>query len=127
MRPRTTLLASLVLGACGDKGIARAVDSVPSSAAEVPVPQLALQVSDSVAVWFTSARTDTSADGTTCLERVMEIRAGGRTIPIPLLYTGENPTITSDSTLQVHVWRHCVPADLYRVHLRTGQPTRAGS
>jgi hypothetical protein len=57
----------------------------------------------------------------------MEIRAGGRAIPIPLLYTGETPTITNDSTLQVHIWRHCMPADLYRVHLRTGQPTRAGS
>lgn len=56
----------------------------------------------------------------------MEIRAGGRTIPIPLLYTGETPTVTNDSTLRVHLWRHCGPADLYRVDLRTGQPTRAG-
>jgi len=55
----------------------------------------------------------------------MEIRAGRRVVPIPLLYTGEIPTITDDSTLQVHIWRHCVPADLYRVNLRTGQPTRA--
>jgi hypothetical protein len=74
-----------------------------------------------------SGRADTSADGRACLERVMEIRAGGRAVPVPLLYTGEVPTIANDSTLQVHIWRHCAPADLYRVNLRTGQPTRVGA
>ncbi|MBP2647739.1 MAG: hypothetical protein H6Q77_1363 [Gemmatimonadetes bacterium] len=129
MRVCAGWLASLVLaGGCGEKGTGRPADTAPTAPkAEAPAAALALQVSDSVAVWFTSARADTAADGTACLERVMEIRAGARAIPIPLLYTGEAPTITSDSTLQVHVWRHCVPADLYRVHLRTGQPTRAGS
>lgn len=108
---------------CTEKDTAKLVEAVPVA----PIAELALKVSDSVAVWFTSARADTSADGTACLERVMEIRAGSRVVPIPLLYTGEIPTITSDSTLQVHIWRHCVPADLYRVNLRTGQPTRVGA
>ena len=91
-----------------------------------PAAELALQVSDSVAIWFTRARADTSAEGRECLERVMEIRVRERTIPVPLLYTGEVPTITTDSTVQVHIWRHCVPDDLYRVNLRTGQPMRVG-
>jgi hypothetical protein len=92
----------------------------------VTTADIALQVSDTVAVWFTSARADTSAAGTACRERVMEIRSGPRVVPVPLLYTGESPTMASDSTIQVHIWRHCAPADLYRVHLRTGQPTRVG-
>lgn len=99
--------------------------SVP--AATAPADELALQVSDSVAIWFTSARTDSAADGTVCQERVMEIRRPGRSIPIPLLYTSEAPTVTSDSTIEVHVWLHCAPADLYRVNLRTGQPIRVGT
>ena len=120
---RRLLLASLALAGCGEKEAARPVPSALST----PAGELALKMSDSVAVWFMSARADTSADGTPCLERVMEIRAGRRVVPVPLLYTGEVPTIANDSTLQVHIWRHCAPADLYRVNLRTGQPTRVGA
>jgi hypothetical protein len=120
---RPLLLAVLTLAGCGDRAPARSSDA----AAVAPTAgELALQVSDSVSIWFTSARTDTSADGMECRERTMEIRVHGRTIPVPLLYTAELPRITSDSTIEAHVWRHCVPADLYRVNLKTGQPTRAG-
>ena len=122
-RGRRGVVAAFVIAAgWGEKGSVRPVESV----ATVPLPAavLALQVSDSVAVWFTSARADTSAEGRACLERVMEIRAGTQVVPVPLLYTGENPIPNNDSTIQVHIWRHCVAADLYRVHLRTGQPTR---
>lgn len=115
--------ACVAAAGCGDKGTAKPVEVVPPA----PAAELALKVSDSVAVWFTGARTDTSAAGVACVERVMEIRAGRRAVPIPLLYTAEIPTMTNDSTLQVHIWRHCVPADLYRVNLRTGQPMRAGA
>jgi hypothetical protein len=111
-----------MLSGCGRRDAAPPVEGPPS----VAMAELALQVSDTIAVWFTSARADTAADGTACRERVMEIRSGRRVVPVPLLYTSESPTITSDSTLQVHIWLHCVPADLYRVHLRTGQPTRVG-
>lgn len=118
------LLAVLALAGCGDKAPERPAE--PASAIAQPGAQLALQVSDSVAIWFTSARADTSADGKACRERVMEIRLHDRTVPVPLLYTGEVPTIATDSTVHVHIWRHCVPDDLYRVNLRTGQPTRVG-
>lgn len=122
---RSPLLpALLAVVACGRKEASQPARS--DAPPPVVAAELALQVSDSVAIWFTSARTDTSAEGATCRERVMEIRAGDRTIPVPLLYTGEVPTLTTDSTVQVHLWRHCVPADLYRVNLKTGQPTRTG-
>ena len=122
---RLLLLAVLTLAGCGDRAPARS--SGPAAVDAPTAGDLALEVSDSVSIWFTSARSDTSAEGKECRERVMEIRAHDRTIPVPLLYTGELPHITSDSTVEVHVWRHCVPADLYRVNLRTGQPTRAGA
>lgn len=114
----------LFVAGCGDKRSTQLADVAPGVA---KAEELALKVSDSVAVWFTNSRPDTAADGRACVERVMEIRAGSRVVPVPLLYTGETPTIRNDSTIQVHIWRHCVPADLYRVHLRTGQPTRAGT
>ena len=120
MTQRAAVILLLAIPACGRKEEA---DTAPAAPAAVDA-ELALQVSDSVAVWFTSGRADTSADGRVCRERVMEIRGRDRAIPVPLLYTGEPPTLTTDSTLQVRLWRHCVPADLYRVNLKTGQPTR---
>ena len=42
---------------------------------------------------------------------------------VPLLYTGESPVRVDDSTVQVHLFRDCRPDALYRVELRTGQPT----
>jgi hypothetical protein len=117
------LLGASLLNGCGRREAPPPVGPPEG----VVAAELSLQVSDSVAVWFTRARADTSADGTPCRERVMEIRSGQRTVPVPLLYTGESPIIATDSTIHVHIWRHCVPADLYRVHLRTGQPTRVGS
>jgi hypothetical protein len=119
------LLGAMVLGGCTGKDSARALPPSPAGSTSQEA-ELALRVSDTVTVWFTSARADTAADGRGCLERVMEIRSGTRLVPVPLLYTGEAPRLTSDSTFQVHIWIHCAPADLYRVHLRTGQPTRAG-
>lgn len=110
-----------ILAGCGEKA---AVTPDTPARAPVPAAELALRVTDSVTVWFTSGRADTSASGAACQERVMEIRSGAKAVPVPLLYTGETPVLTSDTTMQVHLWRHCEAADLYRVHLRTGQPTR---
>ena len=83
-----------------------------------------MTVNDSITVWFTSGRRDSSATGTSCFERLLEIRRGSLVIPVPLLYTGESPVRINDSTVQVHIWLGCVPTDPYRVNLRTGQPTR---
>lgn len=122
MRSRLALLCLAVV-ACG-REVKPPAQSAPPTVAVAG--ELALRVSDSVALWFTSARVDTSAEGKECRERVMEIRVDDHAVPVPLLYTGEVPSLVNDSTAHVHIWRHCVPADLYRVNLRTGQPTRVG-
>src|SRR5262245_43446709 len=113
LRPHWAML--LMLAACG-KGEARpevpsrGTEDVPAPAPQGPTPAeldtmhrtpapgnaaatLALQVNDSVAIWYTGSRADTSEAGKPCVERVMEIRRGARTIPIPLLYTGEVPVL----------------------------------
>ncbi|MCU0622169.1 MAG: hypothetical protein MUC69_11780 [Gemmatimonadales bacterium] len=56
----------------------------------------------------------------------MEIRREGGRIAIPLLYTGEAPTLANDSTLRAHLWLHCRAGRLYEVNLRTGRPVPAG-
>jgi hypothetical protein len=75
-------------------------------------------------VWFTLARTGRAADGRTCVERGLEIRRGGARIPVPLLYTGEAPTLVNDTTLRAVLWNHCTPLNPYLVDLRTGHPAR---
>jgi len=127
----TLLLALLAVGCTPGRagGSRKAVDSGETRkgiATPAAAPALALQVDDTTSVWFTSGRADTGAAGAPCLERVMEIRTGARVIAIPLLYTGESPARVNDSTIQVHLWRHCAPGELYRVRLGTGQPNRVG-
>lgn len=99
----------------------------PPPAANVPsaMPDsLALTAPGGVEVWFTGARPAADSAGTACTERVMEIRRDGRRIAIPLLYTGQVPRLVNDSTLEVPIWLHCRPGNVYRVSLTTGQPVR---
>ncbi len=121
--PAALVLASC-LAACGGAPPAKpavATDSAP------PVPafadSLALEAPGGVQVWFTQGRTGRRADGTTCAERVMEVRRDGKAVPVPLLYTGEVPVLVNDSTMQAHIWLDCTPGNLYAVNLRTGWPT----
>jgi hypothetical protein len=76
-------------------------------------------------VWHTLSREARSASGESCLERTLEIRhaAGSRPVRVPLLYTMDVPELVDDSTLEARVYRDCAPGDLYRIHVRTGQPT----
>jgi hypothetical protein len=99
-----------------------ASDKGASSAAE-PADSLALR-STGVEIWYTLARVSTGADGSRCVERGLEIRRGGRRIPVPLLYTGEPPALIDDSTLRATLWTNCRPAEVYRVDLRNGRPVR---
>ena len=109
---------SLVLVACGEP---KPVAQAPAIAA-VPRDSLALTAPGGVEVWFIGARTGKDSTGANCTERAMEIRRGGDTIRIPLLYTGEAPTLADDSTLRAHLWLNCRPMRLYDVSLRTGRP-----
>lgn len=95
-----------------------------ASDAPRPVDTLLLTTPAGIQVWFGAARTAKDSSGKPCLERVMEIRAGERVIPIPLLYTGSAPHLVNDSTIEAATWLNCRPGNLYRVSLRTGQPVR---
>jgi hypothetical protein len=78
-------------------------------------------------VWFTLSRTGHSPNGTTCIERGLEIRHGETRTPVPLLYTGAAPVLINDSTLRAELWNHCKPVSVYRVDVMSGQPVREGS
>ena len=81
---------------------------------------------DSLEIWFTLIRDGHAADGTTCVERGIEIRRDGTRTPVPLLYTGTPPILLNDSTLQAELWNGCRRVATYRVDLRTGRPIREG-
>jgi hypothetical protein len=91
-------------------------------AVEAPKDSLALTAPGGVEVWYIGARTGRDSTGGTCVERSMEIRRDGTTTLIPLLYTGEAPTLANDSTLRTNLWLNCRPMRRYEVNLRTGRP-----
>jgi hypothetical protein len=95
-----------------------------SGAAIKPADSLALSDRGRVEVWFTLARTARGSDGRECLERGLEIRRAETRVPVPLLYTGETPTLLDDTTIRAVLWTHCKPVDPYLVDLRTGRPVR---
>lgn len=117
---RHALTAALAVAAlaCGERK--PAVDAPVAAAA--PKDSLALTAPGGVEVWYIGARTGRDSSGATCVERAMEIRRGGTTTLIPLLYTGDAPTLANDSTLRAHLWLNCRPMRLYEVNLRTGRP-----
>jgi len=111
--------------ACGGERAGSNRDSVPRTmTAPRPVDSLVLTTATGAQIWFGAARPARDSAGTSCTERVMEIRADGRTTPIPLLYTGETPRMVNDSTIEAAIWLNCRPGHVYRVDLRTGQPVR---
>jgi len=73
-------------------------------------------------IWFTLTRPARSAAGASCVERGLEIRRAERRIPVPLLYTGEPPSILNDSTMRAVLWTDCHRQKAYLVDLRTGRP-----
>ena len=91
--------------------------------AEAAVPDsLALTAPGGVEVWFTDWRDAQDSTGSPCVERVMEIRSGLDTLPVPLLYTGAIPKLINDSTMRARIWLNCRPGNTYDVDLRTGFP-----
>jgi hypothetical protein len=123
-RSRELCSLALALGAtfACEKADRPASDRGESSAAE-PADSFALR-SNEVEIWYTLARPSSGTDGSRCVERGLEIRRGGKRIPVPLLYTGESPTLIDDSTLRATLWTDCRPTEVYRVDLRNGRPVR---
>ncbi len=123
MRRHLCLTGWLLVTAACDSPPPRTPASAASVAPGMP-DSLALTTPGGIEVWFTGARPASDSTGQPCTERVMEIRREGRRIAIPLLYTGQLPRLVNDSTVEVPIWLHCRPGNVYRVSLSTGQPVR---
>lgn len=115
------ILAALLLVGCG--GETRAPARADTAEAP-PADSLVATAPGGVEIWFTLARPGTSAAGTPCVDRTIEIRRGDTRVKVPLLYTGSAPELVNDSTLRARLSNHCVPGDAYLVNLRTGRPVR---
>jgi hypothetical protein len=125
MRPRDAAWLMLLAGAgCRGDGRGQAPPPGDPTGDAPPADSLALRTGTGAEVWFTGSRPAHDSTGVPCTERVMEIRAGDRRTRIPLLYTGAPPHLVNDSTIEAAIWLHCRPGAVYRVNLRTGQPTR---
>jgi hypothetical protein len=98
--------------------------SPPDHVADPPSDSLVLATGSGVEVWYGLARSARGPDGSPCVERGLEIRRGQRRIQVPLLYTGETPTLLNDSTMRAVLWSHCRPGNAYLVDLTNGRPVR---
>lgn len=115
------LTAIVLLAACaGEKERPVTTSSAPAA----PADTMVLMAPGGRAIWLTAGRMTSDSGGTSCRERGIEIRGGLDTVRVPLLYTGDVPTLVNDSTIEARLWRHCVAGDPHRVNLRTGQPVR---
>ncbi|MEP7325417.1 MAG: hypothetical protein ABI836_05660 [Gemmatimonadota bacterium] len=111
---------ALALAACGPSD--RQPPAVADATAAGSADSLVLTLRDSTGVWFVAGRPDTSNAGVICTERLLELRSGGRRVPVPLLYTIGTPTPINDSTLRAALYRHCEVQAWYLVDTRTGLP-----
>ncbi len=112
------------LCACGERPKPGAEATLPAAAAPQQRDSLILTTKQGAEVWFVAERPATDSAGTPCTERAMEIRWGGKSTPIPLLYTGATPRLVNDTTIEAAIWLHCRPGNVYRVDLHNGRPVR---
>ncbi len=98
----------------GHSGAAARTATLPDS--------LLLTLESGATIWWTTGRRVRGDEGTTCLERAIEIRADTTRRLVPLLYTMTGPVALSDSVFRVALSTRCRPGGLYRVHVRTAQP-----
>jgi hypothetical protein len=114
-------LLPVLLGAC--RADERPVAEGAATQA-APADSLVASGEDGLEIWFTLARVGQAPDGSSCLERGLEIRRGGTRIQVPLLYTGAPPVLLDQSTMRAELWNHCRPVGTYLVDLRSGRPVR---
>ena len=112
-------------------GVTACADGEPDSPPHVPARAESAAPADSLAIeipgggiWYAMPRVARAADGTTCVERTLEVRRGPDTIAVPLLYTRDIPSLVDDTTATARVFLDCAPGDRYRFDLRSGQPVR---
>jgi hypothetical protein len=125
LRGVTIRVALIPVLACETAGEETAKqDTAAEAPASAPADSLVMTGPDGSEIWFTLSRESKAADGTTCVDRTMEIRRGNSRIPVPLLYTGTAPELVNDSTIRARLSNQCVPGDVYLVNLHTGRPVR---
>ena len=115
----------LALSGCagGDQATQRQGDSGGAVAeAAGPADSLVLTTRHGVEIWYSLSRSSRGATGE-CIERGLQIRRGRQRIQVPLLYTGETPTLLNDSTMRAVLWTNCRPGVTYRIDLASGRPT----
>jgi hypothetical protein len=117
------LAGVLLVAACSDREVPR-LEHRAADAPAAPAESLVVRMADSAEVWFTGSMLDTAAGGETCYERTVEIRRGGSTTPVPLLYTISVPVVMDDTTFRADLMRDCARVDTYLVNTRTAQPRR---
>jgi hypothetical protein len=117
------LFIPLVAGSLGCQKPERAParNEVPAFASR---DSLAVTTENGMEIWYTLTRVGRAADGSSCIERGLEIRRDSTRIPVPLLYTGSAPVLLDESRMRAELWNHCRPVDTYLVDLRTGRPVR---
>ena len=118
-------LGAMALGAlgCADRPAGGAPAQSKIGRPPAPADSLVTTLPGGYEIWFTLARIDSGATGR-CTDRAVEIRHGGRRVPVPLLYTGRAPEPVSDTTFRARLSDRCVPGDSYLVDVRTGRPVR---
>lgn len=124
-RVRAAIALAAALSGCGVRG-------EPAPGNPAPEDTMTLRLSDSlvlrapggITVWLTEGRRSQSPDGTSCVERSIEIRRDTLRHQIPLLYTVTTPRLLDDTTLRAELARDCAPVAAYRVDLRDAMPHR---
>ena len=120
---RALLLVALLCVACRpnvDQG--GEPDNVPPAGVG-PADSLVLTLPDSTEVWLVQGRQGIAADGSTCVERGVQLRKGARRDLVPLLYTRTAPAWV-DGKLLATLSNRCADVATYTIDATTAQPTR---
>lgn len=100
--------------------------SAPMVADTTPDDRHVFDLADGTEVWLTAGRAARSAGGQACRERGIELRRGGQRIPVPLLYTIDDPMLMR-GRLVATLSTDCEARQSYRIDPATGQPTPMAS
>lgn len=125
MKQVSSCLSWVLALMCGCGEGERSPDRARAGSSVEPADSLVLTAPFGTEVWFSLARSARSPEGEACTERGLAIQREGRRIQVPLLYTGNAPTLLNDSTLRAMLWINCRPSAAYHVDLRSGRPTPA--
>jgi hypothetical protein len=120
---RNLLILSVLLIACRPKLDQGGEPTNVPPAVVGTADSLVLMLPDSTEVWLVKGREGIGADGSTCLERGVQLRKGERRDLVPLLYTREAPRLL-DGRLTATLSNRCADVATYTIDVTTAQPTR---